>query len=875
LTAGNITTVSPSSGQEGTRVTISGSRLLGDGSVAESVTLAGISATITGATATQINVTAAASAARSGDVVVVSDTGIAVTKQGAWQYMPSGYIDTADPSTGVGGTETVIDGFQLFGYGSSLVSVTLAGVPATVKFASRFYLRIAAGVGPAGVTGDIVLTSDTGAVVRKINAWTYAIVGNISSVQPAVGAFNALVTIQGTGLRSGGDSVSDVAIAGVPATIVSENNTVVVVRAGRNNVGGIGDVQLTSNDGAVVVAKSAFEYVSVSEIHSIVPAKGQAGTLVTMTGISLLGGADRLASVTLAGVAVSSITNQSSSFVVVEAAPSTPGTGDVILTGSNGALITRRNGFAYVAVPSIATVAPATGQVGTRVTLTGSGMLGGGLSVGSLTLAGTAVQEVIAANDSTIIVRAAANSTQTSGNAVLTADTGAVVTKVDSWTYLPASAIATVVPNQGQFGTIATVSGSSLRGGSSTVVAATLGGVPGTVVSENNTEVVVRAGSGSAGSGHVVLTADSGATSTLENGWTYLAPGVILALTPSSGQLNTVVTVAGTNLLGGGSTVAEATLKGVSVTVVSGNATEVVIRAGTASAGIGDLSLVANTGAQVTGANLWTQLAAGAISSVSPSDGQAGTYVNITGSNLLGGASEIVSVTLVGTPATIISSSSTLIIVQAVARGAGSGDVVITSLQGATTTKVNSWTYLAPSNITGISPAQGQDGTRVTLQGTALLKTGDTIAAVSLNGVPVKSISSASATEISVVAAAGSVGTGDVKCTATSGAVVILPNGWEYLAAATVSDVKPTTGQAGTKITISGARLLGGGASLAFVTLVGVNATIKSANNTVIVVSAGDGGSGAGDAVLVADTGATVRAKAVFTYETPGAIASI
>ena len=56
-------------------VVIDGSNLLAGGSELDTVTLAGVEATITAQSATQVNVSAGSSVAKSGDVVITANTG--------------------------------------------------------------------------------------------------------------------------------------------------------------------------------------------------------------------------------------------------------------------------------------------------------------------------------------------------------------------------------------------------------------------------------------------------------------------------------------------------------------------------------------------------------------------------------------------------------------------------------------------------------------------------------------------------------------------------------------------------------------------------------------------------------------------------------
>merc|ERR1712139_358611 len=78
----------------------------------------------------------------------------------------------------------------------------------------------------------------------------------------------------------------------------------------------------------------------------------------------------------------------------------------------------------------------------------------------------------------------------------------------------------------------------------------------------------------------------------------------------------------------------------------------------------------------------------------------------------------------------------------------------------------------------------------------------------------------------------------------------------------------------GTEVTITGARLLGGGTTLVSVSLAGTEAKISGANDTTVTVTAAefDGASTNGDVVLISDTGAVVTAPKAFEYTHRGEV---
>ena len=133
-----------------------------------------------------------------------------------------------------------------------------------------------------------------------------------------------------------------------------------------------------------------------------------------------------------------------------------------------------------------------------------------------------------------------------SGDVVVTADTGAVATLEGGFVYYTKGEVNDVSPSSGQYGSIVTISGVALRARGTEVVEVTLGGVLASIISEDNDQVVVQAGSGPnfRELGAVVLTSDTGAkVVTGDEEWTYLRPSKIESVSPPSGRANSRITI--------------------------------------------------------------------------------------------------------------------------------------------------------------------------------------------------------------------------------------------------------------------------------------------------------------------------------------------
>ena len=662
LPANIITSVTPASGQEGTFVTVRGLNLLGGGTVVASAQLAGINATVLNSSDTLVLLRAGPgpSSITKGDVVLTADSGAVVTDADAFTYLQPGDITLVTPTSGQVGTVVTIFG-SLCGGGSAVAKVQLADFPATIDRQQNCQLVvvIAQDYG-ANVTGDVVVESDTGALVTEADAWSYIAAGVITDVSHSAGQAGTRITIQGSTLFGGGATASQVTLAGVPASIVGPNNndSYIVVQANTGPANGqprTGDIVITGNTAVSVRKVGAWSY---SVIDSVSPSSGQRGTNVTITGTSLLASGQNPTSVTLAGVAAAAVLSFSDTEVVVAAAPNVvlqDQTGLVVITLDNGQQVTTaQNAFTYKAPGSITAVAPAQGQAGALVTIDGTQLFGYGASAISVKLAGVQVDAIVSQSASRIVVRAG-ESGATSGAVTIVADTAAVVERAGAWTYVAVANITAVAPSTGQVGTRVTISGTGLLNGAAGLASATLAGVSvEQIVSATNAQVIVVAAAAppSNASGPVLLTSRDGATVAQDNAFAYLTAGAVDSVTPASGQVGTVVTIRGSNLLGGATSLASVTLNNVSATLIAANDTLVLVSAnsGAGFEGVGHVVLTAATGARTSAQNSWTYLSAGAIATVAPASGQFGTRVALQGTNLLGGGTSVLAVTLAGIP---------------------------------------------------------------------------------------------------------------------------------------------------------------------------------------------------------------------------------
>ena len=182
----------------------------------------------------------------------------------------------------------------------------------------------------------------------------------------------------------------------------------------------------------------------------------------------------------------------------------------------HGATATLASSWTFVPAGVISSIAPASGQGGALVTITGTSLLGGASNVSHVLVDGINVTRIESLSNTEIVVEVAVQPagdvTAVEGSVRVVADSGAFVESL-GFTYTPAPIVTSVEPLQGQKGTRVTISGSNLRQGASAVSAVLLAGRSATVVSEDDSEVVVEAPDGTAlGPLPVAVQASSGAS---------------------------------------------------------------------------------------------------------------------------------------------------------------------------------------------------------------------------------------------------------------------------------------------------------------------------------------------------------------------------
>ncbi len=395
------------------------------------------------------------------------------------------------------------------------------------------------------------------------------------------------------------------------------------------------------------------------------------------------------------------------------------------------------------AAPTLSSFSPASGPVGSTVTLNGTN-----LNAATEVRFGTrvAAYTVVSATRLTAVVPAGA----TTGLVTVTTTGGSVVSTT-SFTVMPPT-ITSFTPTASGAGTVVTVTGTNLAGVTAakfgTTAVATIANVSATSVN-----LTVPAG---ATSGKISLITAGGTVLSAAN-FTFIPAPTITSFTPTSGGVGTAVTISGANLSSFQNVkMGNVLLNG--LTLNGANQLVGVVSAGTLT---GKITVTTLGGTVVSGAN-FTVVPAPTITSFTPTSGGVGTMVTVTGTNLTGVTAAKFNTTAVAT-ITNVSATSVKLTVLA---GATSGRISLTTAGGTVLSAAN-FNFIPAPTITSFTPASGGFGTVVTVTGTNL--TG--VTAAKFNTTAVATITNVSATGVKLTVPAGAT-SGRISLTTVGGTVI-------------------------------------------------------------------------------------------------------
>jgi len=491
----NITSVSPSQGQLGVVVTLSGTNLLGGGSSVD-ITFGGVDVLeIISLDNSEIVVRVADAAAGQSTVTLTADTGAVVTQANGFEYLEASDIASVTPNAGQFSTRVTIAGTSLLGEGAAddatIVSARLGTTKAEVVFANSTLVILDAADADAG-TVNITLVATSGAKTVEADGWTYIELGEITAVSPSTGQFGTRVELSGARMLGGDTEAKSVTLAGVPAFVSSASaSTISLIAAdaadGTISCDAVCDIGYFRDTSGVVVTTVDLNLEKIVE-DSFDDAQQTIFEAVLNKSLSALNSFDGLTAPVVNITALTAFSSGTGTIITLEVTTAQvlyETIADIlstVVTSSEFLASLKAESGAYYFVTAIDHDAAPSVAKGTMCKSCDGGCSG---CISSFT-----------------------------GDIIITALSGAVVSLEDGFGYKKASQIAEVNPAAGQLGTVVTVTGAHLRGSGANVTKVTLAGVEADIQSESNTVIIVVAAAGSTSTGDVVVVADTGALAT-------------------------------------------------------------------------------------------------------------------------------------------------------------------------------------------------------------------------------------------------------------------------------------------------------------------------------------------------------------------------
>jgi photosystem II stability/assembly factor-like uncharacterized protein len=691
-------------------------------------------------------------------------------------------ISSFAPGSGPPGTVITIAGSNL----TTTSQVLIGGVP-TSSFTVLSDTQLSATVGPSSTSGPIRVDTDGGTAT---SAGTFTVVTpppTISGFTPSSGPVGTSVTITGSSFTT----ATTVTYNGVsdPRFFPQDDNTIISTVPVGATTGPIGVV----NAGGSTASGSTFTVTTgpTPVVSSFAPTSGAAGTAVTINGANFTG---------VTGVAFN---GASATFTFVTdirvdtAVPAGASSGPVSVTTSNGGTGKSAATFTVTAPPpTITGFLPTSNGVGKPVIVTGTNLLG----ATGVSFNGTPA--TVFTVDGAAQITASVPVGATSGPITVTTPGGSA-TSSGAFTVVPAPSISGFSPSKGPVGGLVTVSGANLVG----ATAVTFNGVLAATYSVQNGGTLTATVPPGASSGPIAITT-AGGTATSTGSFIVLQPPVITGFSPLGGPVGAPVTIDGASL----ADVTSVFFNGVSAvfSVVDPTRLTATVPAGATSGRIS----VQNPAWITSSFTQFTVIQPPVITSFSPAAAGMGMTVDIVGNNFDSGLSAPSSVAFNGSAASFNVVAPGLVRAT-VPVGATTGKITLTTIAG-TATSSGTFTVVPTPIVTSFAPTSGVAGDRVVISGSHL--TGAT--AVTLNGTSaVYTVDND--TQITTTAPVA-VSTGLIRVT-TAGGIGASASPFVVLVSPAITGFQPTSGGAGTAVTIDGANI-GGASRVAFN---GVNAVFR------------------------------------------------
>ncbi|WP_329142669.1 IPT/TIG domain-containing protein [Streptomyces sp. NBC_01456] len=610
----------------------------------------------------------------------------------------------------------------------------------------------------------------------------------VTSVSPAQGApaGGTNVTITGSGFT--GATMVRFGPNGTTFVIVSDMQITAKTPAGA------GTVQVTVAAPTGTSTQNVFfTYTPAPVLTTLIPPSGPTagGNTVTINGTNL----SSATSVKFGSNSAVIVTNTATQITVIAPAGS-PSSVNVTVTTAGGTSNALPYTYATVPAPAINSLSPTSGPTagGNTVTINGTNLS----SATSVKFGSNSA--VIVTNTATQITVIAPAGSPSSVNVTVTTAGGTSNALPYTYATVPAPAINSLSPTSGPTagGNTVTINGTNL----SSATSVKFGSNSAVIVTNTATQITVIAPAGSPSSVNVTVTTAGGTSNALPYTYATVPAPAINSLSPTSGPTagGNTVTINGTNL----SSATSVKFGSNSAVIVTNTATQITVIAPAGSPSSVNVTVTTAGGTSNALPYTYATVPAPAINSLSPTSGPTagGNTVTINGTNL----SSATSVKFGSNSAVIVTNTATQITVIAPAGSPSSVNVTVTTAGGTSNALPYTYATVPAPAINSLSPTSGPTagGNTVTINGTNLssatsVKFGSNSAVIVTN----------TATQITVIAPAGSPSSVNVTVTTAGGTSNALPYTYATVPAPAINSLSPTSGPTagGNTVTINGTNL--------------------------------------------------------------------
>ncbi|HEX4440110.1 MAG TPA: IPT/TIG domain-containing protein [Thermoanaerobaculia bacterium] len=675
-----ITSFTPTAGPINVKVTINGTGFTG----VSSVKFNGKAASFTVVSSTQL--TANVSGGTTSGKITVTASGGTATSATDFTVAVAPTVTGFSPGSGTAGTSVVVTGTGF----DTASAVAFNGFGAT--FTVNSPTQITATVPSTATTGKIKVTNAAGAASSGAS---FLVPPTVTSFSPASGHAGTSVVINGA--TFGG--ATSVTFNGTTATFIV--NTSVKITATVPSGATTGKIAVTTASGT---GTSTTDFVigtgAAPTITSFSPTSGPVGTSVVVTGTNF-GGASAVAFNGSAATFTLSGTTQ-----ITATVPTGATTGKISVTATGG-VATSATSFTVGSGPAITGFTPASGPVGTSVSISGSGFTG----ATAVQFNGTSATSFTVNSDISIAATVPAGATT---GKISVAAPGGTATSASNFTVTSGPAITGFTPASGPVGTSVSISGSGFTG----ATAVQFNGTSATAFTVNSDISVAATVPAGATTGKISVAAPGGTATSATDFVVSSSSGVtITSFTPTAGPISAKVTINGTGFAG--VTSVKFNGKAAAFTVLSSTQLTATVSAATTS---GKITVTAS-GGTATSATDFIVVSPPTVTGFTPGSGVPGTTVVITGTNF----DTASAVAFNGFGATFTIDSSTQI-TATVPSTATTGKIKVTNPAGGASSAAS---FLVPPAITSFSPTSGRVGASVVING----KTFTGATSVTFNGV--------------------------------------------------------------------------------------------------------------------------------------------